>query len=1007
MKLKQKIACLVLGLSPVCAMAQSYIPLLNETRMSIQPQIEIKAYPIPITQVRLLDGPFKSAMEADKKWLLSLQPDRFLHRFHENAGFPTKGAIYEGWENSTQSGFCFGHYLSAMSMLYAATGDEAVLAKIEYSINELRKCQEARGTGYVDAIPGGEQLWNDVVKGKIDANTGWLNGIWVPWYNLHKLWAGLVDTYLYTGNSKAKEIVLGLTDWACGKFKNLTDAQWQQMIYCETGGMNDALYNVYAISGNPEHLALAEKFYHKLVLDPLAERKDRLAGLHANTQIPKIVGTARAYELGAKEKDHTIATFFWETVRNNRSYCIGGNSDHEHFEELGKMSLSDKTTETCNTYNMLKLTRHLFAWNPEAKYMDYYERALYNHILASQNPETGMVVYYLPLGYDSFKDFSSPEHSFWCCVGTGFENHVKYAESIYSENEADLYVNLFVASELNWERHGMKIVQQTEFPDSDHTQLLISSTKQEEATFHIRYPEWATAGYRIKVNGELQQFTEQPGSYVSLKRVWQNGDKIEVEMTKHLHKEALLGDDHKAAFLNGPIVLAGNRNPQDKKIVILEDEKQSAGSWMQPVEGEQGAFETNSGYPANISLIPFYKKYKGYYAIYFDCYQSDEWESVKDEYEKEAEAERELERRTLDTFRPNEQQEEIDHKFKGTNVSKGDGAQGKKWCDSDGGYFSFEMKVDAGLPADLVLTYWGSDGGGRKFDILVDEEVIAVEELTGNKPNEFFDRKYAVPFHLTKGKTSVVVKLRAYSGNKAGGIFFARLLLKKEMADKGITVLDYLLPKSAELTKHGYKSNGSTGVHLGHPWADADRNGEMSFHMKSSGTQPTWLLLSYWGGEGERRRFNVLAENTVLASQELYLNQPDEMYDVLYEIPADLTAGKEQVTIGLKGVDNSKAGGVFYAYTWSQPQSVGLKSIKGEAGFPFMVSSGKSGIVLQNPGKALCGTIEVYNSEGQLVYGHFAEVDKEWTLNVVSQGIYILRFKAEGSSKYSSVKVVV
>ncbi|WP_455585173.1 beta-L-arabinofuranosidase domain-containing protein [Bacteroides sp.] len=995
-----------LGLLSIGMKAQSYIPLMNETRMSIQPQVNIKAYPIPLTQVRLLDGPFKSAMEADRKWLLSLQPDRFLHRFHENAGFPTKGEIYEGWENSTQSGFCFGHYLSAMSMLYAATGDAEVLAKIEYSINELRKCQEARGTGYVDAIPGGEQLWNDVVKGNIDANTGWLNGIWVPWYNLHKLWAGLVDTYLYTGNEKAKAIVLELTDWACEKFKNLTDEQWQKMLYCETGGMNDALYNVYAISGKPEHLALAKKFYHKLVLDPLSQQKDQLAGLHANTQIPKIVGSARAYELGAEDKDHTIATFFWKVVRENRSYCIGGNSDHEHFEEPGKLSLSDKTTETCNTYNMLKLTRHLFAWEPEAKYMDFYERALYNHILASQNPETGMVVYYLPLGYDSFKDFSTPEHSFWCCVGTGFENHVKYAEGIYSENQDDLYVNLFIASELNWERRGMKIVQQTGFPDSDDTQLLISCPTPEELTFHIRYPEWATAGYQIKVNGDLQQFTETPGSYVSIKRTWKNGDKVEVKLPKSLHKEKLLGDEHKAAFLNGPLVLAGERNPQDKKIVLLEEANQSIDTWIQPIEGEEGTFSTKTGFPGNIDLIPFYKKYKGYYAIYFDCYQPDEWESVKDEYEKEAEAERELERLTLDTFRPNEQQDEIDHNFKGTNVARGDGALGKKWCDSSEGYFSFDMKVNSGLPAQLLLTYWGNDGGDRKFDILIDDELIATEELMADKPNEYYDRSYAIPFHLTQSKTSVVVKLRAYSGKKAGGLFFARMTLKKEMSDSEITVLDSFLPKGTDLTQHGFKSSGSRGTHKGHPWVDAAVNGELSFQMKSTDSEPMYLLLSYWGGEGEKRSFNVLAENSLLAFQELYLNKPEEMYDVLYEIPEHLTVGKDRITISLKGV-NSKAGGLFYAYTLSKAKTVGMQSVKEEKDFPFIVISDGTGIIFRNPGQALSGELEIYNSGGQLMYNRSVKIDKEWVLNEkLSKGAYVLRFSLNGDTAWT-MKVVV
>ncbi len=757
--------------------AQSYVPLINETRLSVTPRIEIKAYPVSLKQIRLLESPFKMAMEADKNWLMSLEPDRFLHRFHENAGFEPKAPIYGGWENTSQSGFCFGHYLSAMSMLYGATGDTKVLEKIEYCIAELKKCQDARG-GYVDAIPGSDQLWDDVLAGKIHIDgTGWLNTIWVPWYNLHKLWAGLTDIYLYTGNETAKDIVINQTNWACKKFEPLTDEQWQQMLHCETGGMNDALYNVYAITGDPKHLELARKFYHKAVLDPLSQQKDQLAGLHANTQIPKITGEARAYELLGEEKNRNIATYFWEIITKNRSYCIGGNSDHEHFGESGKLTLSNTSTETCNTYNMLKLTRHLFAWQPDAKYMDYYERALYNHILASQNPKTGMVVYYLPLAYNSTKRYSNKDNSFWCCVGTGFENHVKYAESIYSENENELWVNLFIPSVLNWDRKGMTITQQTSFPDTDKSEIIINTDTKKELTFHVRYPEWSTAGFKVKVNGKVQTLKTTPGSYVSIKRTWKNGDRIEVEMIKTLRKEMLLGDDHKAAYMNGPIVLAGETQPDARTVVFLEKDK-NISTWIKPTNSSRTAFRSETGFPINLNMIPFYKKHDGNYAIYFDTFSPKEWDAVKEEFEKEEERLKELERLTLDYFRPNEQQQEVDHNFQGINVSKGEGALGRKWCDSNDGYFSFEMTVDPKVPAGLILTYWGSDGGGRKFDILVDDEVIASEELTAHIPNEFFDREYAVPHHLTKDKTKITVKLKANSGNKAGGIFFARMIKK-------------------------------------------------------------------------------------------------------------------------------------------------------------------------------------------------------------------------------------
>lgn len=760
--------------------AQNYIPLLNERRMEVIPCIEIQAYPISISEVRLLQGPFKAAMEADRKWLMSLQPDRFLHRFHENAGFTPKAPMYDGWEDSSQSGFSFGHYLSAMSMLYAATGDNELLGRIEYSINEIRKCQLAIGTGYVAAIPDGDRLWNELVADKIEPGGSWINGFWAPWYNLHKLWSGFIDVYLYTGVETAKTVAIELTDWACDKFRDMTDDQWQRMISCETGGMNDALYNMYAITGNLRYLQLADKFYHYSVMEPLSQQRDELNGLHANTQIPKVTGMARSYELRGREKDKTIATFFWNTVLKKHTYCIGGNSNYEHFGKPGELFLSDKTTETCNTYNMLKLTGHLFAWEPKAEYMDYYERALYNHILASQNHETGMVVYSLPLAYASFKEFSTPEHSFWCCVGTGFENHVKYAEGIYSESENDLYINLFVASRLNWRRKGMIIEQQTEFPESDKSSLILRCAKSQTLTLYIRYPQWATTGYTIKVNDKIQEIEKKPGSYISLNRLWKDGDKIEIEMPKSLHKEVLPGDEHKFAFLNGPIVLAGEMDLDERKIVFLEKKDSELRDWIQPSNRTKTSFITKTGFPKNVELVPLYKKSDGHYSVYFDCYEPSEWEQIRKQYEEEDKFLREQERRTLDYFRPNEQQPETDHRFRGENVERGIGASSRKWCQAyDGGNFSFEMKVDPHAPVDLVLTYWGDDGADYQFDILIDDQLISSEVLTGSCRGEYFDKEYAIPFNLTQGKSEVVVTLHAHRWKKAGRIFGGRIMLRK------------------------------------------------------------------------------------------------------------------------------------------------------------------------------------------------------------------------------------
>ncbi len=369
-----------------------------------------------------------------------------------------KAEVYGGWEKLGVSGHSLGHYLSACSMMYASSGDKRYKEKVDYIIDELAICQQARKTGYVGAIPGEDSLWDQVAAGDIRSGA-LLNGSWVPWYTLHKMLAGLVDAYQYTNNKKALDIATKFCDWIDVKFKNLTEKQFQAMLDCEQGGMNEALANMYALTGNKKYLELSYKFDHKKILDPLADGEDILPGKHANTQIPKVIGAIRQYELTGNEKEEKTADFFWQTVVDHHSYVIGGNSNFEHFDEPDKLSdnLSDNTTETCNSYNMLKLTRHLFALNADAHYMDYYERTLYNHILASINPETGMTCYYVPLASDGMKTYATPTESFWCCTGTGMENHVKYGNTIYAKgNDGSLYVNLFIPSTLGWKERNMQ-----------------------------------------------------------------------------------------------------------------------------------------------------------------------------------------------------------------------------------------------------------------------------------------------------------------------------------------------------------------------------------------------------------------------------------------------------------------------------------------------------------------------------------------------------------------------
>jgi len=427
---------------------------LNVAGVFGQFQIKAKASPFRLNQVQLLESPFKRAMELDAEVLLKIKPERLLHNFRKNAGLVPKGEIYGGWESREIAGHTLGHYLTAISMYYASTGDKRFLERVNYIVDELEECQKADADGYVSGIPDGKRIFNKlsqgniVVKGAHNFDEGW-----VPWYTMHKLFAGLLDADEFAGNKKALQVVTKLAAWADKSTQNLTDEQIQKILSVEHGGMLEALIDLAARTGDKKYLKLSERFYHKAVLDPLSEGRTLvLEGLHANTQVPKILGAARLFEIGGDAKNEKIAESFWDEVVDHYTYANGGNSDRERFgkrDELAKR-MSGSMTETCNTYNMLKLTRHLFEWNPRAELFDYYERALYNQILTSQDPKTGLSGYKLGLYGGYFQPFSTLEDSFWCCTGSGYENHVKYNDSIYFHSDNELYINLFIPSILNW-----------------------------------------------------------------------------------------------------------------------------------------------------------------------------------------------------------------------------------------------------------------------------------------------------------------------------------------------------------------------------------------------------------------------------------------------------------------------------------------------------------------------------------------------------------------------------
>lgn len=572
-------------------------------------------------------------MERDGKWLLSIDLNRLLHSWKVNAGMRTYAKPLGGWEGLDVElrGHTAGHVMSALAMMYASTGNTAYKSKGDSIVSALAEIQTVLNQdGYLSAFP--QNLINRVIKGK---------PVWAPWYTIHKIMAGLIDMYQYAGNKQALDVVLKMGNWAYNKLKDLSPEQLSVMLKTEFGGMNEAAYNLYGITGNVKFKKLAEFFYDHRVLDPLSEKKDELAGLHANTQIPKIIGEARGYELTGDKKAETIAKFFWRTVIDHHTYVTGGNSDDEHFFKPDQISkhLSRASTESCNTYNMLKLTRHLFTWTADAKYADYYERALYNHILGSQEPHTGMVTYFLSYEPGTFKTYSTKDSSFWCCVGTGFENHAKYGEAIYYHDKKGVFVNLFIPSVLTWKEKGFKLVQRTKFPDEAVTHLTVEEAKEGSVPLYIRYPSWATSGAAVTINGKDIKVNQKPGSYIVLNNTWKAGDKIDITYPMSLHLAATNDDPKMAAVLYGPIVLAGDmgtegmkapepfaRDQMDYKdvpvpkdiITALNVGGKKLDEWLIPVNGEPLEFKTAGAASKPITMIPFYKIDEQRYVIYWN-----------------------------------------------------------------------------------------------------------------------------------------------------------------------------------------------------------------------------------------------------------------------------------------------------------------------------------------------------------------------------------------------------
>ncbi|MER0440392.1 glycoside hydrolase family 127 protein [Emticicia sp. W12TSBA100-4] len=649
---------------------------------------EAQMQPFALQEVKLKNGIFNNAQDVDLKYILALNPDKLLAPYLIDAGLPLKAERYGNWESSGLDGHIGGHYLSALAMMYASTGNAELKQRLDYMIAELARCQAKNGNGYVGGIPQGKVFWERIHKGDIDGSSFGLNNTWVPLYNIHKLFAGLRDTYEFTQNQQAKQILIGLGNWFIELIKPLNEEKIQQILRTEHGGMNEVFADLNILTNEKKYLETAQKLNHQAVLNPLLQKQDKLTGLHANTQIPKVIGFEKIATLTKNEELSSAAQYFWQNVSQTRSVAFGGNSMREHFNpvnDFSKMLASNQGPETCNSFNMLRLSKALFLDKNDASYLDFYERTLYNHILSSQHPEKGGFVYFTPIRPNHYRVYSQPNTSMWCCVGSGIENHTKYGELIYSHSENDVFVNLFIPSTLNWKEKGIQIEQNTDFPYKNESELMLKISKSQIFALNIRQPKWAE-NFEVLVNGKVFQTSKTGNNYVSVNRKWKSGDKIMVRFKTTTQLENLPDGSNWSAFVHGPIVLAAKTSTTDlvglfaddsrmghetkgplypmNKAYALVDEKGDFKSKIKPIGNLKFSLDS-------LTLQPFFEIHDARYQMYFQTFNKTAFENYQASIKQKEAEQLALEARTIDKVNCGEQQPEVDHNYKGERSNSG------------------------------------------------------------------------------------------------------------------------------------------------------------------------------------------------------------------------------------------------------------------------------------------------------------------------------------------------
>lgn len=763
----------------------------------------------PLGDITLLDGPLKHARDLNVQVLLKYDCDRMLAPYRKEAGLQPRKPSYPNWDGL--DGHVGGHYLSALA-INAATGNEECRKRMEYMISELQLVLDANNQrpeawchNYIGGVPNSAKMWTAFSKGDF----GPYFGTWAPFYNIHKMYAGLRDAWLYCGNEQAKNLFLKFCDWAVDITRDLNDEQMEKMLGNEHGGMNEVLADAYAITGEQKYLDCARRFSHRMLLVPLENGKDCLDNMHANTQIPKVIGYQRIAELAHDVQYHNASEYFWEIVTRQRSLALGGNSRREHFPT--KENCIDYINdidgpESCNTYNMLKLTEDLNRVKPNGMYGDFYETAMFNHILSAQHPQHGGYVYFTSARPRHYRNYSAPNEAMWCCVGTGMEDHGKYGQFVWTHDKGvkaeddALYMNLFVASELNWKDRKMVIRQQTAFPYAETSVVEVAKGK---GTFilKVRKPSWCE-NFTVKGVGFDADSYEENG-FVCIKRKWKKGDQVKISMPMHAYIKPMINVPQYVAIMYGPILLGMKTGTEDMRSLIADDSRfgQYAGGKklaldeapillpkhlddiaknLKPVPGKPLHFKLATHMENTIDgeLQPFFEIHDSRYMMYWLALGENDYKAYMQKLADEEKARQALEARTVDKVNPGEQQPETDHRMETDNSNKGN-TEGIFFRDAkDGHYFSYLMQTKGETNLSLQLKFWGQDEWRTsEFDIYVNDKLLcSVNNSHRWRTTQFKTVDYAIPSEFVKGKKEIRVKFVAHKGKQVGQIYGVRLV---------------------------------------------------------------------------------------------------------------------------------------------------------------------------------------------------------------------------------------